>query len=158
MKLTTTQKAYLAGLIDGEGYIYFRRRSGDSKWWGGVQINITNKKIISTLLEWVGGGTPIWNKGSENKKWMPRYRWEIGAKDSEKLLNQIKRYMIIKKENAELYLKYRKTFKGRKYGRGVRVSSQVEKERFELVKQYREMMAKQTVRRGGYLDVTHGIL
>jgi hypothetical protein len=104
--MSETEKAYLAGIIDGEGSILVSRvsrpanRSG-YRFYPVVQIINTSKQ----MLEWVSTVTgigKIYNKkhageGAKRKA----YTWKTKHQQVRRVLEQILPYLIIKKDSAE---------------------------------------------------------
>ena len=136
--LTETQKAYLAGLIDGEGYIsllLYLRPYGKGRVYQQFackfSVSNTNLSLLQTIRSWVGEGTIRLNKRpklatEKEKGWKASYLWVIYPSVMRYLLPLILPYLIIKKEQAELVLSYLAIVRGKGYGSH---SSQEEKER-----------------------------
>jgi hypothetical protein len=139
MKLNKMQRAYIAGILDGEGYIFFRRRKSDPgvfKWYCGIQLNISNREIIDTFIKWIGGKNPHWNMGSKPGQ-LERHRWEIGGVGATNLIKQLLPYLIIKKPHAILFLEFRKTFKGKLKNKD---KEETQAKRLNILRRYRELM------------------
>ena len=94
-KLKCSEAAYLAGIIDGEGWITIER---------GLYYMIGVGNTSLELLEWiqnvVGAGTIRKNKIYGNQKQAWTYKLS-GALPVHDLLKQIRKYMIIKQEKAD---------------------------------------------------------
>ena len=94
--MTLTERAYVAGIIDGEGSIEFkwanrirRDRKGDMKYY------------------------------PNEPKWQDQHRWRVNYHGVYRTLKQVYPYLIVKKEKAKLVVDhYDKKFKEKKYGRG----------------------------------------
>jgi hypothetical protein len=92
--LTTADKAYIAGIIDGEGHIDLRFKK--------VDVSNTNNDLIQWLIKKVGGFIVV--KPNYNVKHKKSWSWRLAAVGSRGLLKEILPYLIIKKETAEKLL------------------------------------------------------
>ena len=102
--------AYLAGFVDGEGYISLKRDSHDYRgekviyFTAVLKIANTNQEIIewckSSFGGWIYLKTP---KNGEN--WKDAYCWQLTGPNLEPLLIKLLPYLRIKKEQARLVLK-----------------------------------------------------
>jgi len=121
---------YLAGVIDGEGYIGIEKtkpnknqRQINPRYMPNICVVNTNKKLIDFLQKKWGGSIQQRNR---NGKWMKNYyktcwRWRLNQGRIVEFLTAIRPYMIVKIEQADLLLKYyqermkpiRGTFQGR---------------------------------------------
>ena len=111
-----TVKAYIAGIIDGEGYIGINRtklKRGDKTYYNYVvklEVHSSNERLCLWLQENCGG---YFGKGNKpNGK--SYYRWSIASKDVYKLLDAIFEFLVIKKEQALIISEYRKTLSDKK--------------------------------------------
>jgi len=107
-------RRYLAGLIDGEGCIYFSNKSGQKReTYSNLRLNISNtyKPLMERLHDEFGGYLRTHIDKHQFKS--GRYR-KIGYdlvlcnKQAEKLIRECLPYFIIKKERAEIALDIRK--------------------------------------------------
>ncbi|MCK5608870.1 hypothetical protein KAR91_43760 [Candidatus Pacearchaeota archaeon] len=99
---------YLAGIIDGEGCISINLYNKQaSKYNLRVRVDNTSKELIFWIAENFGGKVRF--QKSYHRNYRDIWRWEINYKNLEKLIKKILPYLIIKKEQAKLALKYRKT-------------------------------------------------
>jgi len=101
-------KKYLAGLIDGEGYI-----GCEGKKYVKAIINIANtyKPLIEILHNEFGGSMREYidkrsYKSGRFRK--PVYHWIIRNSQAEKILRECYPYLIIKKEQAKTVFSIRK--------------------------------------------------
>jgi hypothetical protein len=113
MKLTETEKAYLAGFIDGEGSFIINKREHQQKSDGSVYIGYsayvdignTNKKVLNWIKNKTGATSKIYmNQMGGNRK--IAYRLRISCKQAHDLIREIRRFLIIKKECAQVFSKY----------------------------------------------------
>ena len=145
--LSETQRAYLAGLIDGEGCISIS--SGTQQAKRGVAfpqfgckmyISNTNLIILQTVQSWVGEGkiTMVRRASSmKEKNWKAVYNWSIYSRIMRQFLPIIFPYLIIKKEQAELALSFLDTVKGRGYGSNL--NPEEKRRRFYIVSRLKEL-------------------
>lgn len=109
-KLTETQKAYIAGLWDGEGYIGITRRGNRNAIRAAMSVSISNKKYMENISNILG--INFREEKSFRKVQKQRvYRINLGSQtDMLYLAKQIEPYLIMKKLQAQLligYLEYR---------------------------------------------------
>lgn len=103
---------YLAGIIDGEGCIIIVKppiREGRKNHTYSLRISVvnTNQKLLEWLRANFGGSIhPLRNKKRERVY----YQWIVGQEDTYNLLQKIKPYTVIKKEQVDLAIEfYQKT-------------------------------------------------
>jgi hypothetical protein len=105
-KLSKTDTAYIAGLIDAEGClgIYAQIRNGATyAYYMVVLINMTDEIPIRFITEKVGGSYSLQDLEGKRK---PVYRYFISNKEAEPLLYSILPHLIVKKEQAKLLLEF----------------------------------------------------
>ena len=133
-KLTNVEKAYAAGLIDGEGHIiiYKHDRTKILRYHNKTPTYIlivgctnTEEKMITFLFERWGASRN--SRRHRNPKWKPVYEWVIQAKKALKFLEDIYPYLITKKYKAELAIRFQKGME-RKKNRKERVKQVSKKE------------------------------
>ena len=102
-KLSAEQSAYLAGVIDCDGWISWKK---DTNHWR-IGVGTTSKKLIDLLMEMTGKSNVYVDKRS-NRKWSDGskrkdcYFWEIfRIKEVIDLLKAIIPYLTIKKKLAK---------------------------------------------------------
>lgn len=103
-----TDLAYLAGIVDGEGYIGItadhRTRNPDRPCWRlRVAVTNTNEWLMQHLKFSIGGGTIILRSDKRQK---PCYQWEIGNRKAAEFLKLILPYLRLKRPQAELAIKF----------------------------------------------------
>lgn len=104
--MTKIPKEYIAGLFDGEGYLGIHQDHNhlDIR----VIIGMTKHAgVLNNLKDMYGGGLTIVKK--VNPKHNDCTYWEIKGLACEKLLIDIKPYVIIKRKQIDVALKLRKT-------------------------------------------------
>ncbi len=111
-RIKDTEKAYLAGLIDGEGYIGLTKTK--IKYKANPKFNIairnhlliasTNNQVINWLIIKFGGKT---QSAIINQRSKPIIKWWINRQDLQlELLKEVFPYLIIKKEQARLMIEW----------------------------------------------------
>ncbi|MCF6466656.1 LAGLIDADG family homing endonuclease [Clostridium sp. Cult2] len=96
--MTETEKAYIAGIVDGEGSIMLTRFHKNEYPSPCVSISSTDME----LLEWIKNTTKmgrIINKKNYNKeKHLNSYTYRVIYDDALKLLEEIETYLVIEKK------------------------------------------------------------
>ena len=115
--LSETQLAYLAGMIDGEGSICItkaRNKKAGRLGYGYrpvVHVASTNSVVLNTLQRWTGlGKARLFDDARENRK--ARWQWMIWSNQAAQIVNAVLPFLIIKKSQANLFLKFIKLKKG----------------------------------------------
>lgn len=127
MALLETEKAYIAGLIDGEGCIYIDKymdkRVGTYSYCLRMKIGMTCLKTLSWVRDVVSRFYKCnlhVQKGNKflNPKWKQSYVFAFSTRDLCRFCGDILPYMITKKERCQLAIAYAKThFNNRRCGR-----------------------------------------
>ena len=106
-----TDLAYIAGFIDGEGsisIIHHATKSKGIRWDTRINITNTNKEV----LEFISNILPVkhrlfYEDERRNPSWKKRWYLVINRqKDIKLLLELIYSYLILKKKQAEIMLKF----------------------------------------------------
>jgi hypothetical protein len=99
--------AYIAGLFDGEGYIYCslkkhvaRKPTGSTEFW--LTVSNPHRPVLEHLKAILGGRIYASPRKESNQK--TGYFWKIGYRQAFRALHQISPYLEIKREHAELAL------------------------------------------------------
>ncbi|MGH9317727.1 MAG: hypothetical protein ACRD1P_11560 [Thermoanaerobaculia bacterium] len=128
MVIDETKRAYLAGIIDGEGTIgILKVKPKDHRnvfHYAVVEVSNTNSKLIEWLTVNVGcqSGCVVQNRTKLDKsgeKCKPLFRIAWRSLQAERVIRIALPYLVLKREQAELVLRLRSTMQ--KKG-GVRVS------------------------------------
>ena len=101
--MTEPQRAYLAGLIDGEGCICITARAGGT-YSSFVQVAMCNPSAILFYYKLTSLGSICIAKNRNNYLARDTTVWTVQTRDGAKLLIEILPYLIVKKQQAELYL------------------------------------------------------
>ncbi len=111
-KLTATEKAYIAGIIDGEGCIGIYRTGGKRKDAARlslrVMVGMTDKDILYWLKETTGVGG-VWHhafpKGNRKESW----QWAVRSRQAAELLFELVPYTRVKEEQSIIALTFANT-------------------------------------------------
>ena len=97
--------ARLAAYIDGEGAVQISKKKKDKthpreSFSLKIRIGITDKRLINWLETEFGGN--VNETTTRNDKWKTVFIWDVFGKDVYKLLVRIRKYLIIKGEQADV--------------------------------------------------------
>jgi hypothetical protein len=137
-KLSDTEAAYLAGLLDGEGCIILARESVPNKTQGGIRygykLNITITNTSSQMIEWlhqtIGGKVFTY---AHIPGWRTKYDWRIYGDEAREILRELRPYLTVKREQAEIALEYQPGNKG------LPVTPQENDRRLDIITRLREV-------------------
>jgi hypothetical protein len=106
-----TELAYLAGIIDGEGWITAVRSRQTGKYTPHVGVATTDLPLIEWIKNHFGGSvyTRTPQKGVGPRK--TRYEWQIHQSMVDALLPEVLPYLVIKAERARAMIAFRNTFR-----------------------------------------------
>ena len=104
---------YVAGFIDGEGCLRINRpritKSGKIiQSTISISVSNTNYEILAILKEMYGGSLIKTNRGPRCKDC---FIWHIEAKKAERVLIDIKDYLVIKRRQCEILMDFRTSLK-----------------------------------------------
>lgn len=102
MDLKDNDLSYLAGFIDGEGCLNIRK---SPNWVIRVQIYNTKPSIIYWIRDSFGGRVWI-KKQPSDKNWKPSYTYEATARVAYSLLKSVFPFLKLKKEQAEILIRF----------------------------------------------------
>ena len=113
IQMKRTDLAYIAGIVDGEGYIGItadHHKRGRRSYR--LRVTVTNTEIwlINHLKFAVGGGLVILKNPSVHRQQC--WQWQIGDRKAGEFLKLILPYLHLKKPQAELGIKFQEA-KGR---------------------------------------------
>jgi hypothetical protein len=104
---TPTEIAYLAGIIDGEGCFAMHRRRGTHIFGTQLQIGNTDVRMLHWVREHFGGSVKFEKRSQSHHK--PMWRWASATSELESITRAVLPFLIVKREQAELFLAYRAT-------------------------------------------------
>jgi len=127
--MTATERAYVAGIVDGEGSIEYTQRSRtrhDRKgspthkvWNIRMEVPQVDGRLIDYLMETTAEGVRDMKRFPGNDNWQDQHRWRVGYRGVYRVLKQIDKYLIVKKEKSQLVIKhYDKIFSKKVFGKG----------------------------------------
>lgn len=113
MQITRDNLIFLAAMIDGEGTIGIEKQSpngkGRKKTYYTVRLVIVNTSM--NLMNWLKENIPVGlfskRKKIEGRKFC--YVWRVFGKNAEDILEQIKPFIVIKRNQVDCVLRFRKT-------------------------------------------------
>lgn len=111
-ELTEIEKAYLAGLIDGEGCIYMSkshriRGNGKPSYTLGFAMVMTSEDTIRYCHELTGvGAVCYFPRHKKNEKHRDQWQWMVSKIDTLDLLQEICPYLRLKQPQAKLAIEY----------------------------------------------------
>lgn len=106
--LSDNEKAYIAGIVDGEGHIGIHRANTGSKYETytcNMSVHNSDKRLCEFLHKKCGGYFGVSHR--PNKK--TYYRWSINNILVYDLLRLIYKFLVIKKEQADIIFQYENT-------------------------------------------------
>ena len=127
--MTPTERSYVAGIIDGEGSIEYTQRKRirhDRKgkpihtvWNIRLEVPQVDGRLIDYLMETTAEGTRDMKHYPNNDSWQDQHRWRVAYRGVYRILKQVDKYLIVKKEKAKLVINhYDKIFSKKVFGKG----------------------------------------
>ncbi len=107
-ELTDTEKAYLAGIIDGEGCITVCKSSRYDNRVITVAVAMNDREAIDILFEHFGGC--LFELKKQNPKWNDGWRWAVKQRKAKVVLEAVLPYLRIKDRQAILALEFIASF------------------------------------------------
>lgn len=102
--------AYFAGLFDGEGHIGIRRSYDTSLFLLSCSVSNTHEGVLYEIQDRFGGSVCRGGRLPPNCK--PIYIWRADSAKADAFLRPITPFLVVKRERAELALKFRELFRG----------------------------------------------
>jgi hypothetical protein len=115
-KITDTDLAWAAGIIDGEGCISIFKCSPKSKpgsqrsYTLYVRVGNSSFPMTKKLQRLFGGGIGFRPAGRWKSK-LPEYKWNVSTHKAVSCLKLILPYLVAKKDQAEVGIEFSKTTK-----------------------------------------------
>ena len=127
--MTPTERSYVAGIIDGEGSIEFTRRQRIRHERKGKPVhNVMNirlevpqvdGRLIDYLMTTTDEGSRDMKRYPNQKTWQDQHRWRVGFRGVYRILKQVHKYLIVKREKSQLVIDhYDKIFSKKTFGKG----------------------------------------
>lgn len=98
--LDEVEKAYLAGIVDGEGTVTLMKHHKNETPTPNVVVANNNLQLLKWITSQIGG--TIVSKKKRMVHHHDSYAWSVRQDRAIRLLNQIKQYLIIKRPQADL--------------------------------------------------------
>lgn len=96
MKLSDTEAAYAAGIVDGEGSIYFSRNR-TTRWPSPVvSVASTDRELLEWLRSRVGGS--IIQKRTYQPHHTPSYDWKLTDRRALEFLKLVRPFLVIRRK------------------------------------------------------------
>lgn len=108
---TDTQRAYLAGLLDGEGCISIvntHTSRGRPTFMMSIQLVMTHKATIEHVYNMWGGGWYIDRGSRKAGQQKPAYSIHWTSVHAAEVLREVLPFLVTKKQQAELALEFQK--------------------------------------------------
>ena len=112
MPVTTEDLAYMAGVIDSDGYIGIvkqsetRRKHTTEYFRTVITVSQVQLEAIELLRERLGGSFGITQR-QKGSNWKSLYRWGVyNKKDTKRILEMLLPYLKIKRKQAEMVIAY----------------------------------------------------
>jgi hypothetical protein len=137
--LRNTDKAYIAGIIDGEGCIDI---TSNSKGFSShISVEMGCKIIPAFLFRVLKGSLKLRRRKDRN---LTMFTWYITSQRAVKILHKILPYLKLKKNEARLLIKFQNTIKSSRVGNRYykTLSKKTILKRLEYIKQLRELKRK----------------
>lgn len=108
MNLSETDKAYLAGIIDGEGCITVWKSGRYDNRVVTVAVAMNDKQAVDLLYEAFGGC--LFHIKKQNPKWNDSWRWAVKSRRAKVVLEALLPYLRVKTRQAEAALELISSF------------------------------------------------
>jgi len=127
--MTPTEAAYVAGIIDGEGWVEFRyvnrrRNTRPGKpVYRTLIIRMEVPQVDGRLIDYLMATTDEGNRDIKRYPTKPthqdQHRWRVSHHGVYRVLKQVYKYMIVKGEKSKLIIDhYDKKFSKKVFGKG----------------------------------------
>lgn len=112
--MNQVESAYLAGLVDGEGYVGAVEVKTGRNAAGylcsphfSLRLNITNtsERMIAWIQQRAKGLVSVKSRAGQWKSTKTCYRWQVRAGRAVSVLREIHPYLVVKKDQADLVFK-----------------------------------------------------
>lgn len=110
-----TDKAWLAGIIDGEGSIFIMRqkrndRERDINYILRISVDSTDPYMAVECLK-IAGGAKIHQYSDNRPNCSDRLKWQVNGKKATSLLKELLPFLRVKFKQAELAIEFQDTTK-----------------------------------------------
>jgi transposase len=108
VKLSPTQLAYIAGLIDGEGCIFINHRSKSRRFDLHVSIDNTDPRMSDWLRKTIQYGFRIQMKAKAESHWNDGFKFTASGRYAADLIAKTLPYLVIKRDQAAVALEFQR--------------------------------------------------
>lgn len=140
MELTPEQTGWVSGILDGEGSCYIRRQQSKKNPIHSLEVEIclTDYYTVKHIHQLIGFGSfrPV-RKKTHNPNHRQAWRISWSSREAEQLLNLLKPYLITKRDEVELALKFLETKNNRVGRKGL--SAELVRVREKMYQQMKEL-------------------
>lgn len=116
MTLTDTDRAYCAAIIDGEGCVAITRSSRGNAPRLVVAVVNTSEALIRWMQERFGGRINEVRRKRRTRGERPTWDWRLHNQAAADFLDQVRPYLVIKGDQADLAIQYASAHCGRRPG------------------------------------------
>ena len=127
--MTATERAYVAGIIDGEGWVEFKRKNMKRNTRPGkpvhkvliirMEVPQVDGRLIDYMMNTTGEGNRDLKKFPNHPTFKTQHRWRLCHHAVYRVLKQIYPFLIVKQEKAKLIIDhYDKKFSKKTFGKG----------------------------------------
>jgi len=111
--LSETDKAYLSGIVDGEGSVGIYRQHVGRSGGAGMAVRLSIVSTTKALIDWlelkIGFGSVTTRPESVEKNRNRAYLWQAHGQNAVDLLINLTPYLVIKKRQARVAILFQKT-------------------------------------------------
>lgn len=101
--VNTSEKAYIAGIVDGEGTVTLVRKHRNEVHSPEVSVASTSHQLIIWLKNIIGAGV-VCSKQKRSSRHRAAFTFKLRGNKALKLLCEIQKWLIIKRPHCELIL------------------------------------------------------
>ena len=127
--MSPTEAAYVAGIIDGEGWVEYRYVNRTRNTRPGkpvyrtlivrMEVPQVDGRLIDYLMATTAEGNRDIKRFPKNPTYQDQHRWRLSHHGVYRVLKQVYKYLIVKKEKAKLVIDhYDKKFSKKVFGKG----------------------------------------
>ena len=127
--MSPTEAAYVAGIIDGEGWVEYRYVNRKRNTRPGkptyrtlivrMEVPQVDGRLIDYLMETTDEGNRDMKRFPNNPNAQDQHRWRVSHHGVYRVLKQIYKHLIVKREKAKLVIDhYDKKFLKKPFGKG----------------------------------------
>jgi len=132
--LEETEKAYIAGIVDGEGTVTLTKHHKNETPTPRISVSNNNLELLKWLRTKVGGGVIVSKKKSKPYH-SNSYVWYVQQDRGLRFLGEIRKHLIVKKPQADLILEKYKSVTHR----AGRYTPEMLRKKMRLVAQIRKL-------------------